>query len=172
MTQGTVIPVSHFLTTKEEDVAVLGNRLSEHVRTLFHGSLAIREVDAGSSNAEEQELNALTNAYYDIERFGIHFVASPRHADMLMVTGPVSRNMAEAVRRTYEATPTPRIVVAVGDGAIHGGVFRDSYGIYNSLRDVIPVDYEIPGDPPSPRAIISALLSILEHKGAMRVKKS
>ncbi len=169
-TPRTVIPVSDFLVAEDGDLAVTGQRLAEEIRKVFSGSLAIREVDAGSSNAEEQELNALTNSYYDVERFGVHFVASPRHADMLMVTGPVSRNMAEAVRRTYEATPTPRIVVAVGDGAIHGGVFRDSYAIYNSLREVIPVDYEIPGDPPSPHAIVSALLSILEQEGAKRLR--
>jgi Ni,Fe-hydrogenase III small subunit len=171
-TPTTVIPSADFLTSSPDDIQVVGAALEEKVRDLFDGSLAIREVDAGSSNAEEQELNALTNPYYDVERFGIHFVASPRHADMLMVTGPVSRNMAEAVRRTYEATPTPRIVVAVGDGAINGGVFRDSYAIYNSLRDVIPVDYEIPGDPPSPRTIIGALLTILEAEGAKRLSRS
>src|SRR3989344_2816325 len=102
------------------DVAVLGGQLKEEVRRLFSGSLAIRQVAAGSSNAEEQELTALTNAYYDIERFGVRFVASPRHADMLFVTGPVSRNMAEGLKRTYEATPAPKLVVAVGDGAIDG----------------------------------------------------
>lgn len=168
-TPDTVIPAGEFLVPEDGELTVIGKRLEAQVRSIFGGSLAIREVDAGSSNAEEQELNALTNAYYDIERFGIHFVASPRHADMLMVTGPVSRNMAEAVRRTYEATPTPRIVVAVGDGAINGGVFRDSYAIYNSLREVIPVDYEIPGDPPSPRAVITALMTILEAEGAKRL---
>ncbi len=167
-TPKTVVPARELLAGVDDGV-VMGNRLSREVRRLFAGSLAIREVDAGSSNAEEQELNALVNAYYDVERFGIHFVASPRHADMLMVTGPVSRNMAEALRRTYEATPTPRIVVAVGDGAIHGGVFRDSYAIYNSVRDVIPVDYEIPGDPPSPRTVVAALLTILELEGARQL---
>jgi Ni,Fe-hydrogenase III small subunit len=168
-TPNTVIPAGDFAVLENEELPVIGKRLETHVRDLFHGSLAIREVDAGSSNAEEQELNALTNSYYDIDRFGIHFVASPRHADMLFVTGPVSRNMAEAVRRTYEATPTPRIVVAVGDGAINGGIFRDSYAIYNSLREVIPVDYEIPGDPPSPRTIITSLLSILEAEATKRL---
>ncbi len=168
-TPKTVMPAQDFLVDDESDSAVVGKRLAEEIQKLFGGSLAIREVDAGSSNAEEQELNALTNGYYDVERFGIHFVASPRHADMLMITGPVSRNMAEAVRRTYDATPTPRIVVAVGDGAINGGVFRGSYAIYNSLHEVIPVDYEIPGDPPSPRTIIAALLAILEQEGAKRM---
>jgi Ni,Fe-hydrogenase III small subunit len=169
-TPTTVIPETDFVLAPDADLTVLGKALTERVRSLFNGSLAIREVDAGSSNAEEQELNALTNPYYDIERFGIHFVASPRHADMLFVTGPVSRNMAEAVRRTVEATPTPRIVVAVGDGAINGGIFRDSYAIYNSLRDVVQVDYEIPGDPPSPRAVITGLLTILDAEQAKRLQ--
>jgi Ni,Fe-hydrogenase III small subunit len=169
-TPTTVILETDFTVSSDPAFAKLGKELSEQVRVLFNGSLAIREVDAGSSNAEEQELNALTNPYYDIERFGIHFVASPRHADMLFVTGPVSRNMAEAVRRAVEATPTPRIVVAVGDGAINGGIFRDSYAIYNSLRDVVQVDYEIPGDPPSPHAVISALLTILDAEQAKRSK--
>lgn len=140
--------------------------LAENVRKLFHGSLAIREVAAGSSNAEEQELTALTNAYYDVERLGVHFVASPRHADMLMVTGPVSRNMIQGVKHSYDAMATPRIVVAVGDGAINGGIFRGSYGIVDSLSDVIPVDYEIPGDPPSPTDVIRALNDILKYEVA------
>lgn len=167
-TPRTIVPPSDLFATYPSTFETVGKELAEEVRKVFAGSLAIREVDAGSSNAEEQELNALTNGYYDVERFGVHFVASPRHADMLMVTGPVSRNMAEAVRRTYEATPTPRIVVAVGDGAINGGVFRGSYAIHNSLREVIPVDYEIPGDPPSPGEIVVALLSILRKEGEKR----
>ncbi len=142
--------------------------LSEHVRKLFNGSLAIREVAAGSSNAEEQELTALSNPYYDVERFGVHFVASPRHADMLMVTGPISRNMIAGVKHSYEAMATPKIVVAVGDGAIHGGIWRGSYGIVDSLRDVIPVDYEIAGDPPSPTEVIQALNNILKYEAQKR----
>ena len=129
---------------------------------MFGGSIAIREVAAGSSNAEEQELTALTNAYYDVERFGVHFVASPRHADMLFVTGPVSRNMADGVRHAYEAMPTPKWVVAVGDGAIDGGIYRDSYAVYNSVGDLIPVDFKIPGDPPSPLVILKAILEMLD----------
>jgi Ni,Fe-hydrogenase III small subunit len=157
-TSRVVIPSKDLV---DESVTLLGEKLQGRVKSMFGGSLAIRQVAAGSSNAEEQELTALTNAYYDIERFGIHFVASPRHADMLMVTGPVSVNMAEGLRRTYAAMPTPKIVVAVGDGAINGGVFRDSYAVHNSARDIIPVDFEIPGDPPSPKAIIAALIQIL-----------
>lgn len=142
------------------DVETIGQELQASIKRMFGGSLAIREVAAGSSNAEEQELTALTNAYYDAERFGIHFVASPRHADMIMVTGPVSRNMAQGVRHTYEATPDPKIVVAVGDGAINGGVYRGSYAIHDSLEEVIPVDFKIPGDPPSPKAVLAALLQM------------
>lgn len=142
------------------DVETIGQELRASIKRMFGGSLAIREVAAGSSNAEEQELTALTNAYYDAERFGIHFVASPRHADMIMVTGPVSRNMAQGVRHTYEATPDPKIVVAVGDGAIDGGVYRGSYAIHDSLEEVIPVDFKIPGDPPSPKAVLAALLQM------------
>ncbi len=153
-----VIPEEEILGLDSE---VLGEKLQASIRKLFRGSLAIRQVAAGSSNAEEQELTALTNAYYDVERFGVHFVASPRHADMLFVTGPVSRNMAQGLRHTYEATPTPKIVVAVGDGAIHGGVYRDSYAIYNRVEDVIPVDFKIPGDPPSPKVVLAALFQML-----------
>lgn len=161
-TPKTVIPLDTLLS---EEVEVIGEKLKGKIAELFSGSLAIREVAAGSSNAEEQELTALSNCYYDVERFGIRFVASPRHADMLMVTGPVSRNMGEALRRTYEAMPTPKIVVAVGDGAINGGVFRGSYAVYDSVSDVIPVDFCIPGDPPSPKQVIAALFSMFEGMG-------
>lgn len=145
-----------------ENVEVVGKALETKIKKLFKGSLAIREVDTGSTNACEQELTALSNAYYDVERFGIHFVASPRHADMLMVTGPVSRNMKEALVRTYEATPDPKIVVAVGDDAISGGIFKGSYAVLDGVNNVIPVDFQIPGDPPSPRVILCHLLKILE----------
>lgn len=145
-----------------KDAAAIGQKLSEKIKKLFKGSLAIREVDAGSTNACEQELTALNNSFYDVERFGIHFVASPRHADMLMVTGPVSRNMAEALKRTYKATPDPKIVVAVGDDAIDGGIFRGSYAVMDGVEKVIPVHFKIPGDPPSPKRILCALLEILE----------
>lgn len=139
-----------------------GKKVEEKVKKIFRGSLAIREVDAGSTNACEYELNALTNAFYDLERFGIHFVASPRHADMLFVTGPVSRNMKEALVKTYEATPHPKIVVAIGDDAIDGGIFKGSYAVLDGVKNVIPVDYNIPGDPPSPKAVLCGLLKILE----------
>lgn len=138
-----------------------GEKLRKKLSALGR-SLAIREVAAGSSNAEELELTALGNSYYDVERFGIKFVASPRHADALFVTGPVARNMVDALRRTYEATPEPRIVVAVGDAAIDGGLFKGSYAVAGGVKDVIPVDIEIPGDPPSPARVIEAMLSVAD----------
>jgi Ni,Fe-hydrogenase III small subunit len=144
------------------EIVSVGKGIEKKVKKLFRGSLAIRQVDAGSDNAVEQELVALSNPFYDVERFGIHFVASPRHADMLMATGPVTRNMAEAVRRAYAATPSPKVVVAVGDDAIDGGIFRGSYAVLDAVKNVIPVDYEIPGDPPSPLTILCSLLKILE----------
>lgn len=154
-----VIPEQELLAL---DISVLGEKIDASVKKLFHGSLAIRQVAAGSNNAEEQELTALGNVYYDVERFGIHFVASPRHADMLFVTGPVSRNMATGLKSTYDAMPTPRLVVAIGDGAIDGGIYRDSYAIHNSVEEIIPVDFKIPGDPPSPKVILASLLRIFQ----------
>lgn len=147
--------------TKENDLLIIGKGIETKIKKLFRGSLAIRELDAGSDNAAEQELVALSNSYYDAERFGIHFVASPRHADMLIVTGPVSRNMQQAVIRTYEATPDPKIIIAVGDEAIDGGIFKDSYAVIGEVNSVIPVDYGIKGNPPSPLTILRALLYIL-----------
>src|SRR6202162_5148059 len=115
-------------------------------------SLSIREVDAGSCNGCELEIHALGNAFYDVERFGLRFVASPRHADVLLVTGPVTRNMREALERTYAATPSPKWVVAAGDCAIGCGVFAGSYALAGSVADVVPVDLRIPGCPPTPTA--------------------
>jgi Ni,Fe-hydrogenase III small subunit len=150
-------------TSFKPDCEILetGQKIEAKIRRLFKGSLAITVVTAGSTNACEQELVALGNAYYDVERFGVRFVASPRHADMLMVTGPVSRNMRDALVLTYEAMPEPKIVVAVGDDAIDGGVFKGSYAVLDGAANVIPVHYNIPGDPPSPTQILSALLAIL-----------
>jgi Ni,Fe-hydrogenase III small subunit len=156
----TVIPLREL--TYDKQILRVHTPLSPQTIKLFSGSLAIREVDAGSTAAEEEELKALTNPYYDAERFGIHFVASPRHADMLMVTGPVTRNMEDALRRTYDATPTPKIVVAVGDGAIDGGIWKDSYAIVGGVDKVVPVHFSIPGDPPSAKTILTALLQIME----------
>lgn len=145
----------------QSDIFVIGQKIQDKVRHLFHGSLAIRQIDAGSDNACEQELVALSNSFYDVERFGIHFVASPRHADMLLVTGPVTRNMAKAVKDAYEATPDPKIVVAVGDDAINGGLYQGSYAVLDGVDSVLPVNYGIPGNPPSPKEIINGLLDIL-----------
>ena len=150
--------------SKQSEVITVGKKLQLAVGSQFNGSLAIRQVDAGSDNSCEQELVALTNAFYDIERFGIHFVASPRHADMLLVTGPVTRNMQSALLAAYHATPTPRLVVAVGDDAIDGGIYKDSYAVVGGVDAVIPVDYCIPGDPPSPIEIMRALLDIISKR--------
>jgi Ni,Fe-hydrogenase III small subunit len=141
---------------------VVGQELRATIARLYGGrSLRIRAVDGGSTNAEEIELTALGNAYYDIERFGLSFVASPRHADMLFVTGPVTRNLERAVRTTYEAAPQPCIVVAVGDGACTGGIWKDSYAVVGPVESVIPVHIRIPGDPPSPAQILSGILHAL-----------
>lgn len=131
------------------------------VGRLFGRALAIREVDAGSCNGCEIEITGLSSPVYDSERFGIHFVASPRHADMLLVTGPVTRNMAEALRRTWEATPDPKFVIAVGDCGRDGGVFRGSYAIVGGVADVVPVDAIIAGCPPSPAALLAGLLDAI-----------
>ena len=136
--------------------------LESKIKKLFHGSLAIRQIDSGSDNATEQELVALSNSFYDIERFGIHFVASPRHADMLLITGPLTRNMVKAVKRTYEATPSPKVVVTVGDDAENGGIWQGSYAVSDGVSNILPVHYHIPGDPQSPTVILSSLLKILQ----------
>jgi len=125
-------------------------------------SLSIREVDAGSCNGCELEIHALNNAFYDLERFGLRFVASPRHADVLLVTGPVTKNMREALERTYHATPDPKWVVAVGDCALNGGIFAGSYACLDGVAEVIPVDLYIRGCPPSPTALLKGLLTLLE----------
>lgn len=149
------------IASEQAELIHVGKHVEKKIRSLFNGSLAIREVDAGSDNASEHELTALSNVFYDIERFGIHFVASPRHADMLMVTGPVARNMASALIAAYAATPNPKIVVAVGDDAIDGGIFKGSYATYDGVNEVIPVNYAIPGDPPTPLTMLRSLLAIL-----------
>ena len=126
-------------------------------------SLSIREVDAGSCNGCELEIHALNNAFYDLERFGLRFVASPRHADVLLVTGPVTKNMREALERTYNAAPDPKWVVAVGDCAVCGGVFKDSYACVGAVADVLPVDLYISGCPPKPIALLSGLLKLIRN---------
>jgi Ni,Fe-hydrogenase III small subunit len=143
-------------------LAELANELGQTARRCLGRSLAIREVDAGSCNGCELEIHALNNAYYDVERFGIRFVASPRHADVLMVTGPVTKNMRQALKRTYDATPDPKWVVAVGDCAYDGGCFAGSYAVTGGVSEVVPVDLHIRGCPPSPTELLKGLLALLE----------
>jgi Ni,Fe-hydrogenase III small subunit len=143
-------------------LAELAERLDRVARRRLGRSLSIREVDAGSCNGCELEIHALNNAFYDLERFGLRFVASPRHADVLLVTGPVTKNMREALRRTYDATPDPKWVVAVGDCAVDGGIFSGSYAVVGAVESVVPVDLHIRGCPPRPVQLLSGLLALLE----------
>jgi Ni,Fe-hydrogenase III small subunit len=161
-------PVPPITDPEIEKIAV---NLGEIVQQLFRGSLAIRQVDAGSCNGCELEIHAINNAIYNCERFGIHFTASPRFADMLLVTGPVSHNMEIALRRTYNATPTPKIVVAVGDCGCTGGIFGESYASLGSIDKVIPVDACIPGCPPTPTALLQGILRALGDGTTLRSKK-
>ena len=143
----------------------IGEQLRGRIGGLFGGSLAIREVDAGSCNGCEVEIVGLNSPLYDIERFGIHFVASPRHADMLLVTGPVTRNMELALRKTYDATPEPRLVVAVGACGCSGGIFGQNYASLGGVDSTIPVDVYIPGCPPRPHALLHGILLAVERLG-------
>jgi Ni,Fe-hydrogenase III small subunit len=145
-----------------EALAELGAQVDQAARRRLGRSLAIREVDAGSCNGCELEIHALNNAFYDLERFGIRFVASPRHADVLLVTGPVTANMREALERTYQATPAPKWVVAVGDCARDGSLFRSSYACVGGVSEVIPVDLHIVGCPPNPSQLLAGLLALLQ----------
>jgi Ni,Fe-hydrogenase III small subunit len=144
----------------DEEIAEIGARLEESIGRKFRRSLSIRQVDAGSCNGCELEIHAMNNAIYNCERFGIHFTASPRFADMLLVTGPVSVNMEIALKRTYLATPTPRLVVAVGDCGCNGGIFGESYASLGRVSNVIPVDAEIPGCPPRPVDLLRGILKV------------
>ena len=150
----------------DPDLEAVGERLSGAVRRIFGRSLHIRQVDAGSCNGCELEISGLTGPHYDLERFGLHFVASPRHADCLLVTGPVTRNMAEALRRTWEATPDPKLVIAAGDCARDGGLFAESYAVVGGVNAVVPVDAIIAGCPPSPRALLAGLLAAMTRRTA------
>ncbi|ABD86504.1 NADH-quinone oxidoreductase subunit B family protein [Rhodopseudomonas palustris] len=147
-------------------VEELATSLGDLARRRLGRSLSIREVDAGSCNGCELEIHALSNAYYDVERFGIRFVASPRHADVLLVTGPVTKNMRDALKATYEATPSPKWVVALGDCAKDGGCFAASYAVEGGVSAVIPVDLHIPGCPPPPLLILQGLLALLARADA------
>jgi Ni,Fe-hydrogenase III small subunit len=143
------------------DEMVVVARLQEKILRTLGRALTIRQVDAGSCNGCELEIHALGNPYYNIEGLGIRFVASPRHADMLLVTGPVSKHMAIALRRTYDATPDPKLVVAVGDCGCTGGIFGESYASLGRVGNVIPVDVEIPGCPPTPTALLAGILAAI-----------
>jgi Ni,Fe-hydrogenase III small subunit len=147
----------------EAALAELARNVEKAAQARLGRSLSIREVDAGSCNACELEIHALSNAFYDLERFGLRFVASPRHADVLMVTGPVTRNMREALLRTHNAMPDPKWVIAVGGCAVDGGIFKGSYACMGGVAAVLPVDLHIPGCPPSPTALLKGLLALLEH---------
>jgi Ni,Fe-hydrogenase III small subunit len=147
----------------EAALAELANRVEKAAQARLGRSLSIRHVDAGSCNACELEIHALANAFYDLERFGLRFVASPRHADVLTVTGPVTKNMREALLRTYDATPDPKWVVAVGGCAADGGIFKSSYACVGGVSAVVPVDLHIAGCPPSPIALLKGLLALLQH---------
>ncbi|WP_448034693.1 NADH-quinone oxidoreductase subunit B family protein [Bradyrhizobium liaoningense] len=155
-------------TPDDSALAELATKVDRAARARLGRSLAIREVDAGSCNGCELEIHALANAFYDIERFGLHFVASPRHADVLLVTGPVTKNMRQALERTYNATPDPKWVVAVGGCAIDGGIFRGSYACVGGVSETVPVDLHIKGCPPSPMELLKGLLALLEHVSGKR----
>src|SRR5512147_3146124 len=146
----------------DPELEKIGVKLEEAIRRRFRRSLTIRQVDAGSCNACELEIHAVNNVFYNCERFGIHFTASPRFADMLLVTGPVSHNMEIALRRTYDATPRPKLVVAVGDCGCNGGVFGESYASLGGVGKVIPVNACIPGCPPPPAVLLQGILAALE----------
>jgi len=145
----------------DEALRATARRLHEDVLRYFDGALTIRHVDAGSCNGCELEINSLNNPYYNLEGLGIKFVASPRHADMLLVTGPVSRHMEVALKRTYDATPEPKLVVAIGDCGCNGGIFGESYASCGRVANVIPVDVAVPGCPPTPAAIMQGILTAI-----------
>jgi len=147
---------------RDSEFEELGLKLKQKVGHLFGRSLAIRELDTGSDNSTEIELVNLTTPYYDVERFGVSFVASPRHADVLLVTGAVTRNMELAAKKAYEAMPSPKFVVAVGDDACTGGIFKGSYAVLGGADKLFPVDLKIPGNPPSPKEILKGLLALMD----------
>jgi Ni,Fe-hydrogenase III small subunit len=155
---------------EDPELAALSARLDAAARKKLGRSLSIREVDAGSCNGCELEIHALNNAFYDLERFGVRFVASPRHADVLLVTGPVTKNMREALQRTYDVTPSPKWVVAVGDCAVDGGLFAESYAVEGGVSRVIPVDLVIRGCPPRPIQLLEGLLRLLEPAEVVAAK--
>ena len=151
-------------TPSEDELAELAQSVKRAARARLGRSLSIRHVDAGSCNGCELELHALSNAFYDLERLGLRFVASPRHADVLTVSGPVTKNMREALLRTYDAMPDPKWVIAIGGCARDGGIFAGSYAVVGGVRDVIPVDLHVSGCPPSPTSLLRGLLALLQHQ--------
>ncbi|HEX3046066.1 MAG TPA: NADH-quinone oxidoreductase subunit NuoB [Bacillota bacterium] len=150
-------------TLPDESYEAIGERVTEKIKKTLKRSLQIREVDAGSCNGCDYEINALNNPFNDLERFGVHFVASPRHADMLLVTGTACRNMELALVKTYNAAPDPKLVVAVGACACSGGIFRDHHATRNGIDCIVPVDVYIPGCPPRPQAILYGILKALDR---------
>ena len=148
----------------DESMRLLEQRLGAAILEHFGRSLAIRHVDAGSCNGCELEIHAANSPHYNLERLGIKFVASPRHADLLLVTGPVSRNMEVALRRTWDATPDPKLVVAIGDCGCNGGIFGESYASSGGVASIIPVDVAVPGCPPTPKAIMQGILAAISEK--------
>jgi len=166
--QRTGILTEDLARTDEPALQQVGERLKAAVGEMFSGSLSIRAVDAGSCNGCELEIHALNNPYYGIERFGVHFVASPRHADMLLVTGPVSRNMEAALRRTWEATPDPKLVIAMGECGANGGEFGVSYASCGAVSNVIPVDAVVRGCPPTPLDLMRGILEAVSKRATVK----
>lgn len=159
----TGIKTENLETQEAADIQRIGKALEQTIAKHFNRALAIRLVDAGSCNACELEINATCNPFYNLERYGIHFIASPRHADLLLVTGPVTKNMREALIKTYEAMPEPKRVVAIGDCAHCGGVFKNSYAVENGVNGIIPMDIVVIGCPPTPIQIIQGIFSAIKN---------
>jgi Ni,Fe-hydrogenase III small subunit len=154
--------VTRDMPVRDEEIERIGSGIRREVDAIFGRSLAIRELDTGSDNATEIELNNLSNPYYDVERFGITFVASPRHADVLVVTGAITHNMEIAAKKTYDAMPSPKFVIAVGDDACDGGIYKGSYAVRGGADTLFTVDMKIPGNPPAPKDILAGLLALMK----------
>ncbi len=158
-------PVTEPVCFTDEELEKTGESLKREIHRAFGRSIMIREVDCGSDNAAEIELSNLSGPYYDIERFGISFVASPRHADILAVTGVVTRGMELALQKTYDATPDPKYVIAIGDDACTGGIYAGTYAVRGGVDSIIPVDLRILGNPPKPLEILRGILALMEKAG-------
>ena len=156
----------------DDEIETIGRALRCEVDKVFGHSLVIRELDTGSDNATEIEIGNLLNPFYDAERFGISFVASPRHADVLMITGAITHNMAIAAQKTYDAMPSPKFVVAVGDDACDGGIFDGTYAVLGGADKMFPVDMKIPGNPPSPKEILAGLLALMKNANGKQKGRS